>query len=120
MPKRHWYSRAMPPGWHSHVLKPYSADESLPRRTRRIVEDFMTIRDEYSKPNWTRRAILLVSAVAVGVVAMAGAPSIGLLGGGKPAGAAAVAPSGPPSMPPMPVDVDSARRRPIVDAVRAT
>jgi membrane fusion protein (multidrug efflux system) len=78
------------------------------------------IRDEYNKPNWTRRSILLVSAVAVGVVAMAGATSIGLLGGGKPADAAAAAPSGAPAMPPMPVDVDSARRRSIVDAVRAT
>jgi membrane fusion protein (multidrug efflux system) len=78
------------------------------------------IRDEYNKPNWTRRSILLVSAVAVGVVAMAGATSIGLLGGGKPADAAAAVPSGAPAMPPMPVDVDSARRRSIVDAVRAT
>lgn len=39
---------------------------------------------------------------------------------GAPAAAEGDAAGGPPAMPPMPVDVDSARRQSVVDAVRAT
>ena len=78
------------------------------------------------QPWWvTQRKVLLtavavVAIIAIGILTMrdsgtAGAPA-GARGGGK-GGAAGGA---PPAMPPMPVDVDTARVRPIVDAVRAT
>ena len=41
-------------------------------------------------------------------------------GGEAAGGAEGAAAGGPPAMPPMPVDVDSARRQSVVDAVRAT
>ena len=67
----------------------------------------------------------------VGAVAVVGIVAIYLLMKGKsgqaaqgegPAGgdAPAAATGGPPAMPPMPVDVDTARRQSVVDAVRAT
>ena len=72
-----------------------------------------------------RRLILTVLAVLAIVVigfltlrrdkGTAQAAAAGGAGGGGEAGAGA-----PPAMPPMPVDVDTARVRPIVDAVRAT
>ena len=63
----------------------------------------------------------------VGAVAVVGLAAIFLLmkgRGGEAAqggeGAPAAAGGGPPAMPPMPVDVDTARRQSVVDAVRAT
>ena len=61
-------------------------------------------------------AILVIGILTLGRSGNAGAPGAakgGSEGGGTGAGA-------PPAMPPMPVDVDTARVRPIVDAVRAT
>jgi membrane fusion protein (multidrug efflux system) len=62
-----------------------------------------------------RRGILVASVVLV--VVIVAALTIGRSGtatAGGPAG------GGPPSMPPMPVDVDTARYQSVVDAVRAT
>lgn len=65
----------------------------------------------------------------VGGVVVAGLVAVFLLmrgrgeaaqGGGAPAGAEGGAAGGPPAMPPMPVDVDVAKRESVVDAVRAT
>lgn len=65
----------------------------------------------------------------VGGVVVAGLVAIFLLmrgrseaaqGGDAPAGAEGGAAGGPPAMPPMPVDVDVAKRESVVDAVRAT
>jgi membrane fusion protein, multidrug efflux system len=64
-----------------------------------------------------RRRGILLAAAAVFVVVIIAAMTIGRSGtakaGGPPGG-------GPPSMPPMPVDVDTARYQSVVDAVRAT
>jgi membrane fusion protein, multidrug efflux system len=68
---------------------------------------------------------LIVAAVLVAGLAAVflltrdrgGEAAQGVEGGSGEAGAAA---GGPPAMPPMPVDVDTARRRSVVDAVRAT
>ena len=61
-------------------------------------------------------AILVIGILTIGRSGTAGAPGAAK-GGGEGGGAAAGA---PPAMPPMPVDVDTARVRPIIDAVRAT
>src|SRR6187551_3056910 len=70
----------------------------------------------------TRRNIL--TALAIVAIVIIGALTIGRRGNAKPAaagpGGAAGAAGGAAAMPPMPVDVDTARVRPIVDAVRAT
>lgn len=74
----------------------------------------------------TQKRIAIIAGVLVLMfVLIAGAKKLGLLGGDKAkAGAAAAAGGGegggPPAMPPMPIDVDTARRQTIVDAVRAT
>ena len=64
-----------------------------------------------------RRRGIVLAATGVLVVAIIAVLTIGRSGtakaGGPPGG-------GPPSMPPMPVDVDTARYQSIVDAVRAT
>ncbi len=76
----------------------------------------LTDLDEALRPK--RRGVvvaLVVTAILVAVVI--GGRRFGLLGGGAPAGPAAGAPG---DMPPMPVDVDTARRGSVVDAVRAT
>lgn len=78
------------------------------------------------KPNiehsWkTRRNVL--TALAIVAIVIIGALTIGRRGNAKPAAAGrpgAATGGGPAAMPPMPVDVDTARVRPIVDAVRAT
>jgi membrane fusion protein (multidrug efflux system) len=72
--------------------------------------------DELPRPS--RRAVILTLAIAVLVLAGGmGARRMGLFGGN----AAAAAPGGAPGeMPPMPVDVDTARRGSVIDAVRAT
>ena len=78
--------------------------------------------DAEDKPRSGRRVLLLtLAAVAVMLVVFFGGRRLGWFGGG----AAAAGPGGaggPPGggMPPMPVDVDTARRSTVVDAVRAT
>jgi membrane fusion protein (multidrug efflux system) len=61
----------------------------------------------------TALAILVVALIAFRTMGGGGSASAKGPGGGGPGG-------GPQSMPPMPVDVDTARQQPIVDAVRAT
>ena len=65
-----------------------------------------------------RRGIIVVVIIAL-VAALLAVKKWrpGFLGGKPPAAAAT---GGPPAMPPMPVDVDTARRQLMVDAVRAT
>jgi membrane fusion protein (multidrug efflux system) len=72
--------------------------------------------EEQSARRWPPRRAVTVGAilvVAVGAVVAAAALFGDREGGGEAAGMAA-------AMPPMPVDVDTARRESIVDAVRAT
>jgi membrane fusion protein (multidrug efflux system) len=91
---------------------------------RLTVEAILMI-EQPEQPKRTRNRIILGAAVVVlAAVMILGAKRFGLLGSGeatasKAANGAAPA-GGPPAMPPMPVDVDSARVEPIVDAVRAT
>ncbi len=69
-------------------------------------------------PRVPRRRIVVVAAITVIVLA---AGLVGRRAGVFGGSAAAVAPGGGPGeMPPMPVDVDTARRSAVVDAVRAT
>jgi membrane fusion protein (multidrug efflux system) len=78
------------------------------------------------QPWWVTQRKALLTALAVVAILVIGVLTLGR--GGKAEGSAAGArgPGGaagagaPASMPPMPVDVDTARIRPIVDAVRAT
>ena len=69
------------------------------------------------------RPIVVVGVLAVGLIAvfllMRGRGEAAQ-GGEAAGGAEGSAAGGPPAMPPMPVDVDSARRQSVVDAVRAT
>jgi membrane fusion protein (multidrug efflux system) len=65
-----------------------------------------------------RRGIIAGVVLVLVIVVAAGARQMGWLGGRAPATAAAA--GAPGAMPPMPVDVDSARRQSVVDAVRAT
>lgn len=71
------------------------------------------------RPTWRRVAAAVVVAAIVAVVAM-GARSFGLLGGSAEAAGPGAGAPGAEDMPPMPVDVDTARRGSVVDAVRAT
>ena len=64
-----------------------------------------------------QRGILLTVAGVVVVIVIAAALTFGRSSTAKAGGPAA---GGPPSMPPMPVDVDTARYQSVVDAVRAT
>jgi membrane fusion protein (multidrug efflux system) len=67
---------------------------------------------------WSRRRTIVVTAslvLALGLVA-----SVIKFRSGGEANAQEEGAGGPASMPPMPVDVDTARQRPVVDAVRAT
>lgn len=65
-----------------------------------------------------RRRGILLSAIGVLVVVVIAVLTIGTRSGAAKAGGPAA--GGPPSMPPMPVDVDTARYQSVVDAVRAT
>lgn len=65
-----------------------------------------------------RRVILGLILLVVVVAAVASRGGFGLFGSRPPSAAAAG--GDPGSMPPMPVDVDTARRETVVDAVRAT
>jgi len=72
--------------------------------------------DEAPRPKRRRMVVALVATAILALVAL-GARSAGLFGSGARAGSTA---GGPGDMPPMPVDVDSARHGSVVDAVRAT
>lgn len=65
-----------------------------------------------------RRRGILLSAAGVLVVVVIAVLTIGSRSGTAKAGGPGA--GGPPSMPPMPVDVDTARYQSVVDAVRAT
>ena len=63
---------------------------------------------------------LILTAVVLAALALTYFLTRGRLGGAASAPADSAAGGGAPAMPPMPVDVDTARRQSIVDAVRAT
>lgn len=65
----------------------------------------------------SRRRGIIVGVIAIALVAAAGRGLFGLLGGGPDGGPGGGMAGG---MPPMPVDVDTARRETVIDAVRAT
>lgn len=67
---------------------------------------------------WSRKRGIVVTGLLVMAVGLVG--SVIKFRGGGEANAQDPSAAGPASMPPMPVDVDTARHRPIVDAVRAT
>ena len=68
---------------------------------------------------WTRKHSVIVTAGLVVVLAFV-AGVIKFRNGGAANAQDGAAAGGPASMPPMPVDVDTARQQPVVDAVRAT
>jgi membrane fusion protein (multidrug efflux system) len=78
------------------------------------MSDTMTNLDE--RPKGRGRLIAITLVVILGVGAFV-APRVF---GGGPGGDSAAAAGGPGEMPPMPVDVDTAREGNVVDAVRAT
>ena len=83
----------------------------------------MPMNDQNEGLRGGRRVVIIIAGIVIAVIAVFAANRFGLLGGGseKASGVAgAPAGDGPPAMPPMPVDVDTARRESIVDAVRAT
>ena len=67
---------------------------------------------------WSRRRGIVVTATLVVVLGLV-ASVLKFRGGGEAIAQDGTA-AGPGAMPPMPVDVDTARQRPVVDAVRAT
>jgi membrane fusion protein (multidrug efflux system) len=74
---------------------------------------------DYGARPRARKRIFIIAAIVVAIAL------IGTLGrtrfGGAAGAGAAEAPGGPPGgMPPMPIDVDTARREVVIDAVRAT
>jgi membrane fusion protein (multidrug efflux system) len=76
---------------------------------------------EHQESRSRGRMIRIAAVIVIAVGVILGAKRIGLLGGGSEKAAGPAASGGAPAaMPPMPVDVDTARRQPIVDAVRAT
>ncbi|MGH7551905.1 MAG: biotin/lipoyl-binding protein, partial [Longimicrobiales bacterium] len=77
-----------------------------------------TIAGQGRQPVRKRGTIMAVLVIAGIVLVAAIVRGLGLLGGGG--GPAVAAASGPGEMPPMPVDVDTARRESVIDAVRAT
>ncbi len=78
-----------------------------------------TDRDREYAPWVTRRRVVAVLAVAaIAAVLYFGGRGLGLFG--RTAAAAGPEGGAPGAMPPMPVDVDTARHRSVVDAVRAT
>jgi membrane fusion protein (multidrug efflux system) len=77
-----------------------------------------TLADEV-RPTRSRVKVTVGALVVIAVLVL-GAKGLGLIGGGAAAAEGAGAAGGPGGMPPMPVDVDTARRSSVVDAVRAT
>ena len=69
------------------------------------------------KQKSSKRGIIIATILAVAVIVIAIVGSGRFFGDGTAEGAMA---GGPGSMPPMPVDVDTARRETVIDAVRAT
>jgi len=65
-------------------------------------------------------ALAIVAILVIGIFTLGRDKKPGAAAGGAAAGKGGPGAGGPASMPPMPVDVDTARVRPIVDAVRAT
>jgi membrane fusion protein (multidrug efflux system) len=79
------------------------------------------IRDRQVSRRSARRGIIVGAIVVlIAIVALLTRGRFGTGAGTSPAGGGAAAGGAPPSMPPMPVDVDVARRESVVDAVRAT
>ena len=76
-----------------------------------------------TQPWWVTQRKVLLTALAVVAILVIGVLTMGrdkkATAAGAPGGGGAAA-GAPGAMPPMPVDVDTARVRPIVDAVRAT
>lgn len=70
-------------------------------------------------PRWSRRRGIIVTAILVLVVGLV-ASIIKFRDGGTANAQGGDVADAAPSMPPMPVDVDTARNRAVVDAVRAT
>ncbi len=77
-----------------------------------------TLADEV-RPTRSRVTVTLGALVAIAVLAL-GAKAMGLIGGARAEEGAAAAGGPGGGMPPMPVDVDTARQSSVVDAVRAT
>ena len=69
---------------------------------------------------WSRRWSVIVTAVAVIGLALVAALTRARQGGAAAPGQGGPAAGGAASMPPMPVDIDTARHQSVVDAVRAT
>src|SRR2546422_5915188 len=67
----------------------------------------------------SKRSMVLLALGLTAIIALAAFRRAGLLGGKRGGGGDAAA-AGANTMPPMPVDVDTARRGSVVDAVRAT
>src|SRR6185503_11624909 len=65
-------------------------------------------------------AITAIVVVVIALLFFRGRSGETAQAAGPGAGKAGAAKGGPGAMPPMPVDVDTARVRPIIDAVRAT
>lgn len=75
-----------------------------------------TMREQQTQPTSRRRGII-VAIIAIALVAVAGRGLLARFGGGAGGGPGGGMAGG---MPPMPVDVDTARRETVIDAVRAT
>jgi membrane fusion protein (multidrug efflux system) len=76
-----------------------------------------TLKERVRRWSPQRRRLLLTVTGMLAVIVVIAALTLGRSGTAKADGPAT---GGPPSMPPMPVDVDTARYQSIVDAVRAT
>jgi membrane fusion protein (multidrug efflux system) len=72
---------------------------------------------DYEEQPRSRRRLFIIGAIVVALIALIAIFGRSLTGGATGAQAAAGPPGG---MPPMPVDVDTARRDIVIDAVRAT
>ena len=73
---------------------------------------------QHSEQPARRRAIIIGVVLVLAIILIVGARNI--MRGKPAAGAAAAQQGGAGAMPPMPVDIDTARRQTVIDAVRAT
>lgn len=85
----------------------------------------MTSAMQHLKQLWSTRRGLFLTAIAAVAILLVAAMTMGRRADARAEGSApgeggAAGAGGPPSMPPMPVDVDTARIQQVVDAVRAT